>query len=61
MKREKAWGGCTGSHCASQAEGADIIGERQTSRRGEAMKARVEDKKKWQEQKQLQMFFKKNP
>lgn len=62
MKREKAgaWGGGTGSDRASQAEGADIISERQASRRGHESNERQRVEDKTTEGKQLLMFFKNN-
>lgn len=52
--------GDTGSDCASQAEGADIISERQASRRGGESNERQRVEDKTTEGKQLLMFFKNN-
>lgn len=59
---EEGEGGCVegdmGSDCASQAEGADIISERQASRRGGESNERQRVEDKTTEGKQLLMFFK---
>lgn len=52
--------GDPGSDCASQAEGADIISERQASRRGAESNERQRVEDKTTEGKQLLMFFKNN-
>lgn len=62
MKREKAgvWRGDTGSDYASQTEGADIISERQASRRSDESNERQRVEDKTTEGKQLVMFFTNN-
>lgn len=52
--------GDRGSDCASRAEGADIISERQASRRADASNERQRVEDKTTEGKQLLMFFKNN-